>query len=79
MPDLPKYGSVEKCPKCKHGWPSPGMVIFHDKGNGTWGSHSIREWAESKWQKTEFGPRIVRTCKRCGFSWDEAPLDAEKP
>ena len=92
MPDLPKYGSVEKCLKCGYGWPSPSMVVVHQDEDGQWGSHSILEWAESELEpcsrsrKRGEGKKLVprypehikRTCKRCDYSWDEAPLDEEK-
>lgn len=57
MPDLPPYGSVTACPKCR----APEATL------GT-AYHATRSY----WPCTTDSEHLCRHCGRCGYKWSEA-------
>jgi len=70
---LPRWGSVDACPKCLAQRPGPeGIayrrdIVYHDDG-GLW---------MNRYDCVLFPPQMRITCK-CGYWWDEAPADREE-
>lgn len=68
--ELPKYQTHPTCVKCGNS----GM--FEDEAATTVyrARRKISIWGGGR----ECSEVLQRTCKRCGYDWDERPLTAEK-
>lgn len=65
---LPKWGSVQECPKCK---------AVRD-GTAHYNMAGYCPGAEVRWDPggTTVLPHMVLTCWHCGYSWSEKEADA---
>jgi hypothetical protein len=80
------YETAKDCAACGYGgWEKPELVMDVSK------DASIREaYVVPPWSKTEYHiaqktvplhdaptvpAHLCRTCKRCGYTWDETPLN----
>lgn len=83
MPELPKYGSVEKCPKCGLDDDTAASCTDCELRRPGWATvdHCEARAGEpgipGRGVQPERPERMRRICKLCGYEWYEAPLDAE--
>lgn len=60
MANLPPYRPRCRCPKCQHG---DATTVYVRAGEASW----LLQPGVS-----ELPERLVRTCQRCGYQWDQA-------
>ena len=64
---LPAYtGAVARCPKCGS---AAGAATYWEASWAAGGAYDRRDSEEHE--------HLRRQCLRCGFEWNEAPVDAE--
>lgn len=83
--DMPRYsGARPECVKCGYGGPDvragmEGRRPLTDTATTEFmatGECHHPDHVEDTYERVS-NPRMHRACRRCGYQWDEAPVDAE--